>query len=69
MKAIGRVLVGAGVGLGVAVGILVVLIIISEWAIAHGWLDRYDDVLLAMICQGILVGAPIVGGWKAWVTR
>lgn len=66
---VGRILIGALAGLALAVAFLVLVIVFSEAMIAQGWVGRYDDATMALIFQGILVGAPIVGGWKAWVTR
>ena len=63
-----KVLGGALLGVVVATGVLICLIVVSEWAISKGWLDRYDDATLAVIAQAILVGAPIIGGWKAWIS-
>ena len=69
MRTIGRILAGASVGLAVAVAISVLVIIISEWALARGWMDRYDDVTMALCLQILLMSAPILGGWWAWARR
>ena len=63
-----KILGGALLGYVLAAGFLIVWIILSEWAIAKGWWDAYDDATMATIFMAILVGAPIVGGWKAWTT-
>lgn len=67
MRRAGDVALGALVGLGVAIVLLIVAIFVLEAAYARGW--RYDDLAVAYVFQGVLVAAPIVGGWWAWVRR
>lgn len=68
LRSLARITLGALAGLVLATTALVVAIIVSEYAISRGWLERYDDATAAFVTQGILVGAPIVGGWKAWTS-
>jgi hypothetical protein len=65
MKKLARILIGAGIGCAIATAFLVVLIFCMELAYTRGL--RYDDMDLAYVSWGILVTAPIVGGWYAWV--
>lgn len=69
LRTLGRIALGAAVGLGIAVAICLVVIVVSEWALSRGWIDRYDDVTLALLMQVILMSAPIIGGWWAWARR
>lgn len=69
MRTLGRILAGAGVGLVIATVICTLVIIASEYALARGWMDRYDDVTLALLMQVLLMSGPIVGGWWMWARR
>jgi hypothetical protein len=68
LRLLRRVLVGAGLGLGFALAFLVCLIVVVEYAYSK-WGFRYDDMDLAYLSWGLLMAAPIVGGWFAWVRR
>ena len=62
-----RILGGALAGVVVATAALLVFIIVSEYALSRGWVGRYDDYTMAVICQVILVSAPVIGAWRAWI--
>jgi hypothetical protein len=68
VRTLGRIALGASIGLGIAVVELILLIIVTEWAISHGWLDIYDDAVVALFAMCVLIAAPIIGGWKAWTS-
>ena len=68
MRTLWRILVGAGVGCAVATAFLVCFIFVAEYGYAQwGW--RYEDMTLAYFSWALLMAAPIVGGWWAWVRR
>lgn len=66
MRTLARILLGAGIGCAIACATLVVLIFITE-ALLYPRGFRYDDMSLAYLSWGLLMAAPIVGGWWAWV--
>lgn len=67
MKTLGRILIGAGVGCAIATAFLVCFIAVLEYAYSRGL--RYEDMTLAYFSWGLLMAAPVVGGWWSWVRR
>ena len=65
LRKLARIAIGAGIGCAVALAFLVVMIFCLEWAYTKGL--RYDDMDLAYFSWGVLMVAPILGGWWAWV--
>lgn len=64
MRTLARIAIGAGIGCAVATAALVVLIGLLEWQHV-----TYEDMDLAYVSWGMLMTAPIVGGWWGWVRR
>ena len=68
MRTLGRILIGAGIGCAAVFAFLVCLILFTEGVLyPRGF--RYDDMTLAYFSWMLLITAPIIGGWKGWVTR
>lgn len=67
MRTLARIALGAGVGCAIATAFLVVVIAGLEYAYSRGL--RYDDMTLAWFSWGVLMVAPIIGGWWMWVRR
>lgn len=65
MRTLARIFFGAIVGLIAALVLLIALIFVLEALYTRGL--RYDDMTLAWFSWGVLMSAPIVGGWWGWV--
>jgi hypothetical protein len=66
MRTLARILLGAGIGIVTATAALVVVIFVVE-ALLYPRGFRYSDEELAWASWGLLMAAPIVGGWAMWV--
>jgi hypothetical protein len=66
VRTLARIAIGAGIGCAVATAALVVVIFVVEALLVPRGL-RYDDMTWAQVSYALLVAAPIVGGWAAWV--
>jgi hypothetical protein len=66
VRTLARIAIGAGIGCAVATAFLICMITFVETVLYPRGV-RYDDLTLAYFSWGLLMAAPIVGAWWAWV--